>query len=79
MFCIDGKFEYIALNVHLSSTWREFDPDTANVVCISVSLGFRQKTSDTALFSVIALTTFKCIVRASVTKSVLVCFVVTLH
>ena len=64
---------------HLSSTWPEFDPDTAYVVCISVSLGFRQKPSDTALFSVTALTTFKCIVRVSVTKGELVCFVVTVH
>ena len=46
---------------------------------ISVSLGFRQKPSDTALLSVIALTTFNCIVSASVTKGVLVCFVVTVH
>ena len=37
----------------------------------------RQKASDTALLSVIALTTFNCIVSASVTKGVLVCFVVT--
>ena len=63
----------------LSSTWPEFDPDTAYVVCISVSLGFRQKPSDTALFSVTALTTFKCIVRVSVTKGALVCFVVIDH
>ena len=27
-------------STYLSSTWREFDPDTAYVVCISVSLGF---------------------------------------
>ena len=65
--------------IGLSSTWREFDPNTAYVVCISVSLGFRQKPSDTALLSVIALTTFKCIVSASVTKGALVCFVVTVH
>ena len=39
----------------------------------------RQKPSDTALLSVIALTTFKCIVNASVTKGALVCFVVTVH
>ena len=38
-----------------------------------------KKTSDTALFSVIALTTFKCIVRAMVTKGALVRFVVTVH
>ena len=63
----------------LSSTLPEIDPDTAYVVCISVSLGFRQKPSDTALLSVIALTTFNCIVSASVTKGVLVCFVVTVH
>ena len=49
------------------------------MVCISVSLGFRQKPSDTALLSVIALTTFNCIVSASVTKGQLVCFVVTVH
>ena len=49
------------------------------MVCISVSLGFRPKPNDTALLSVIALTTFKCIVSASVTKSALVCFVVTVH
>ena len=65
--------------VVLSSTLPEIDPDTAYVVCISVSLGFRQKPSDTALLSVIALTTFNCIVSASVTKGVLVCFVVTVH
>ena len=65
--------------LHLSSTLPEIDPDTAYVVCISVSLGFRQKPSDTALLSVIALTTFNCIVSASVTKGVLVCFVVTVH
>ena len=63
----------------LSSTWCGFDPNTANMVCISVSLGFHKKTSDMALFSVIALTTFKCIVRASVTKGALICFVVTVH
>ena len=66
-------------NTYLSSTLPEIDPDTAYVVCISVSLGFRQKPSDTALLSVIALTTFNCIVSASVTKGVLVCFVVTVH
>ena len=49
------------------------------MVCISVSLGFRQKPSDTALLWVIALTTFNCIVSASVTKDALVCFVVTVH
>ena len=65
--------------VHLSSTLPEIDPDTAYVVCISVSLGFRQKPSDTALLLVIALTTFNCIVSASVTKNALVCFVVTVH
>ena len=65
--------------LYLSSTLPEIDPDTAYVVCISVSLGFRQKPSDTALLSVIALTTFNCIVSASVTKGVLVCFVVTVH
>ena len=63
----------------LSSALPELDPDTAYVVCISVSLGFRQKPSDTALLSVIALTTFNCIVSASVTKGALVCFVVTVH
>ena len=63
----------------LSSTWREFDPDTAYVVCISVSLGFRQKPSDTALFSVIALTAFNSIIVASVTRDALVCFAVTVH
>ena len=63
----------------LSSTLPEIDPDTAYVVCISVSLGFRKKTSDTALLSVIALTTFNCIVNASVTKGALVCFVVPVH
>ena len=64
---------------HLSSTLPEIDPDTAYVVCISVSLGFRQKPSDMALLSVIALTTFNCIVSASVTKGALICFVVTVH
>ena len=63
----------------LSSTLPEIDPDTAYVVCISVSLGFRQKPSDTALLLVIALTTFNCIVSASVTKGALICFVVTVH
>ena len=63
----------------LSSTWREFDPDTAYVVCISVSLGFRQKPSDTALFSVIALTAFNSIIVASGTRDALVCFAVTVH
>ena len=60
----------------LSTTLSEIDPDITYVVCISVSLGFRQKPSDTAL---IALTTFNCIVSASVTKGALVCFVVTVH
>ena len=64
---------------HLSSTLPEIDPDTAYVVCISVSLVFRQKPSDTTLLSVIALTTFNCIVSASVTKGALVCFVVPVH
>ena len=64
---------------YLSSTLAEIDPDTAYVVCISISLGFRQKQSDTALLSVIALTTFNCIVIVSVTKGALVCFVVTVH
>ena len=63
----------------LSSTLPEIYPDTAYVVCISVSLGFRHKPSDTALLSVIALTTFNCIVSASVTKGALVCYVVTVH
>ena len=63
----------------LSSTLPEIDPDTAYVVCISVSLGFRQKTSDTALLSVIALSTFNYIVSASVTKVALVCSVVPVH
>ena len=63
----------------LSITLPEIDPDTAYIVCISVSLGFRKRTSDTALLSIIALTTFKCIVSASVTKGALVCFVVPVH
>ena len=63
----------------LSSTLPEIDPDTAYLVCISVSFGFRQQPSDTALFSVIALTTFNCIVSASITKGALFCFVVTVH
>ena len=67
------------LYIHLSSTLPEIDSDTAYVVCISVSLGFRQKPSDTALLSIIALTMFNCIVSASVTKAALVCFVVTVH
>ena len=67
-------------NICLSSTLPEIDPDTAYVVCISVSLVFFcQKLSDTALLSVIALTTFNCIVSASVTKGALVRFVVTVH
>ena len=66
-------------HIHLSSALPEIDPDTAYVVCISVSFGFRQKLSDKALLSVIALTTFNCIVSASVTKGALVCFVVTVH
>ena len=49
------------------------------MVCISVSLGFHQKPSDTALLLVIALTTSKCIVSASVTKGAIVCLVVTVH
>ena len=69
----------IYIYIYLSSTLPEIDPDTAYVVCISVSFGFRQKPSDTALLSVTALTTFNCIVSASVTKGVLVCFVVTAH
>ena len=40
---------------------------------------FSLKTSDTALLSVIALTTFNCIVSASVTKGAFVCFVATVH
>ena len=64
---------------NLSSTLPEIDPDTAYVVCISVSLGFCQKPSDTALLSVIALTTFNCIVSASVAKGGPVCFVVNVH
>ena len=67
------------LNPTVTCTLREFDPDTAYVVCTSVSLGFRQKPSDTALLSVIAFTTFKYIFSASVTKGVLVFFVVTVH
>ena len=67
------------LYAFLSSTLPDIDPDTAYVICISVSLGFRQKPSDTALLSVIALTTFNCIVNASVTKGALVCFVMTVH
>ena len=63
----------------LSSSLPEIDPDTAYVVCIYVSLGFRQKPSDKALLSVIALTTFNCIVSAPVTKGALVCFVATVH
>ena len=57
----------------LSST---FDPHTANLVGISVSLGFRQKPSDTALLLAITFTTFKCIASAPVTEGVLVRFVV---
>ena len=34
----------VSLFVVLSSTLPEIGPDTAYVVCISVSLGFRQKT-----------------------------------
>ena len=63
----------------LSSTLPEIDPDAAYVVCISVSLGFRKKPSDTPKLSVIALTMFNCIVSASVTKGALVCFVVTVN
>ena len=69
----------IIVYIYLFSTLPKIDPDTIYVVCISVSLGFRQKSSDTALLSVIALTTFNCIVSVSVTKGVLVCFVVTVH
>ena len=67
------------MHLNLSSTRCEFDPNTAYVVCISVSLNFNQKPSDTALFPVIVLTTLKCIVSASVTKSMLICFAVTVH
>ena len=35
----DGK-SLCVLSGILSSTWRKFDPDTAYMVCISVSLGF---------------------------------------
>ena len=63
----------------LSSTSPEIDTDTAYVVCIFVSIGFRQKQSDTALLPVIALTSFNCSLSASVTKGALVCFVVTVH
>ena len=72
-------YVHILKYVALSSTLTEIDPDTAYVVCISVSLGFRQKPSDTALLSVIALITFNCIVSAPVTNGALVCFVVTVH
>ena len=78
-FHVPSQCLYKPCKAYLSSTLPEIDPDTAYVVCISVSLGFRQKPSDTALLSVIALTTFNCIVSASVTKGVLVCFVVTVH
>ena len=74
-----SSYLYVCAYVVLSSTLPEIDPDTAYVVCISVSLGFRQKPSDTALLSVIALTTFNCIVSASATKEALVCLVVTVH
>ena len=91
LFCsLSGKYHWASLitlrkdtfvalksNV-LSSTLPEIDPHTAYVVCISVSLCFRHKPSDTALLSVIALTTFNCIVCASVTKNALVCFFVTM-
>ena len=77
----NNKISSISLNniVNLSSTLPEIGTDTAYVVYLSVSLGFRKKTSDTALLSVISLTTFNCIVSASVTKGALVCFVVTVH
>ena len=82
---LNPSYKYIfdpvwaTLKLTLSSTYREFDPDTAYMVCISVSLGFRQKPSDTAVLSVIALTMFKCFVSASVTKCALVCFVLTVY
>ena len=63
----------------LSSTLPEIDPDTAYVICISVSLGFCQKPSDTALLLEIALTTFNCTVSTSVNKGALVCLVVIVH
>ena len=46
--------------VFLSSTKREFDPDAAYAIFV------KNKTSDTALFLVITLTTFNWIVGASV-------------
>ena len=49
------------------------------MICISVSLGFRQKPNDTALLLIIALTMFKCIVGTLATKGALICFVVTVH
>ena len=67
------------MSFNLSSTLPDIDPDTAYVGCISVSLGFRQKPSDTALLSVIVLITFNCIVSASVTKGAIVCVFVTVH
>ena len=80
-FVISSDVSLLAYYVvkKLSSTFPQIGPYTAYVVFISVSLGFRQKPSDMALLSVIALTTFNCIVSASVTKGVLVCFVVTVH
>ena len=76
---ISWDMQQISECIFLSSTWCKFDLDTANVVGISVSLGLRQKPSDKALLLAITFTTFKCIVSASVTDGVLVCFVVTVQ
>ena len=78
---LEQSYHLSTISVNLSSTLPEIHPDTAYVVCISVSLGFRKKkkTSDAALLSVIALTTFNSIVSTSVTKGALVCFLVTVH
>ena len=53
-------WERIRIYRHLSSIWCKFDPDTAYVSCISLSLDFDYtcKSNDMALFSASALTTF---------------------
>ena len=37
---LEFSINTINVVIYLSSTWREIDPDTAYVVCISVTLGF---------------------------------------
>ena len=55
--CKSGK--YLSYT-YLSSTWREFDPDTPYVACLSVSLGFPYMVSISLGFPyMVMLQTFK--------------------